>query len=380
MLASFPPPGLRTASPATSRRPLSRWPSPFATNDGLGLQSYSDLKPEVESQKPGRKCCGMPLWAFVLLMIVLVALIVAAIVIPVALIVLPRQNAQAGTAAATDCQTSSPCANGGTSIIFGTACGCVCSNGFFGPNCGQSAESGCTTMNMNSNSPYANATIGNSIPRLLSAAQSNYSIPLNPTILLSQFSAQNLTCRLENALVSFNGKTQRRRDVHGGEYDPFQSLKVRHATLVARLPDPTDSVTLAPAPSTASGVVLTSEGLLLAGSATTPSPTASATGTGIGYTPSATPTTLSNGQTSITHEDLDFARVCVLFIFQEYSLGAAITAQESLKGVLLGTAYQPGSVPVGGNVTVDFSQGTVRMQNGTVVGGLWAASVPKLGN
>jgi len=380
MLASFPPPGLKTASPATSRRPLSHWPSPFATNDGLGLQSYSDLKPEVESQKPGRKYCGMPLWAFVLLMIVLLALIVAAIVIPVVLIVLPRQNAQAGTTAAVDCQTSSPCANGGTSIIVGTACGCVCSNGFSGPNCGQSAESGCTTLNINSNSPYTNATIGNSIPRLLSAAQSNYSIPLNSTFLLSQFSAQNLTCGFENALVNFNGKTQRRRDVHGGEYNPFRTLKVRHDNLVARLPDPTDSVTFAPAPSTASGVALTSEGLLLAGSTTAPSPTASTTGIGIGSTPSATPTALSNGQTPITREDLDFARVCVLFIFQEYSLGAAITAQQGLQGVLIGTAYQPGSVAVGGNVTVDFSRGTVKMQNGTVVGGLWAASVPKLGN
>lgn len=235
-------------------------------------------------------------------------------------------------------------------------------------------------MNINSNPPYANATIGNSIPRLLSAAQSNFSIPINSTFLLSQFSAQNLTCGFENALVNFNGKTQRRRDVHGGEYDPFQTLKVRHATLVARLPDPTDSVTFTLPLSTASGAVLTSEGLLLAGSTTAPSPTASTTGTGIGSISSATPTSLSNGQTPITHEDLDFARVCVLFIFQEYSLGAAITAQQGLQGVLIGTAYQPGSVAVGGNVTVDFSQGIVKMQNGTVVGGLWAASVPKLGH
>ncbi|MCJ1248638.1 hypothetical protein MMC30_005856 [Trapelia coarctata] len=382
MLASFPPPGLNTASTNTSRRPLSRWPSPFATNDGLGMQSYSDLKAEVNPQKPGRRCCGIPLWAFVTLMIVLFVLIAAAIIIPVALIVIPRQNAQSGTTMAATCQTSSSCANGGTSIVVGSGCGCVCSNGFSGPSCGQPADAGCTTMNINSNSPnssYSNATVGSSIPRLLSAAQSNYSIPLNSTLLLSQFSATNLSCSAENALISFNGKTQRRRDDHGAQYDPFQTLKVRDVTIVARIPQATDSVAFPTPASTASGIVVTSDGLLLAGTTTAPSPTA--TGSGIGSAAAATPTAaLTNGQTPITHEDLDFARIVVLFIFQEYSLGAAITAQQGLQGVLIGNTFSPGTVAVGGNVTVDFSQGTVKLQNGTVVGGTWEASAPKLGN
>jgi len=236
-------------------------------------------------------------------------------------------------------------------------------------------------MNINSNSPnssYANATVGNSIPRLLFAAQSNYSIPLNSTLLLSQFSATNLSCSAENALVSFNGKTQRRRGVHGAGYDPYQILKARDVTLVARLPQATDPVAFPTPASTASGIVVTSDGLLLAGSTTAPSPTAaSATASAASATPTAA---LTSGQTPITHEDLDFARIVVLFIFQEYSLGAAITAQQGLQGVLIGNTFSPGTVAVGGNVTVDFSLGTVKLSNGTVVGGEWAASAPKLGN
>ena len=238
-------------------------------------------------------------------------------------------------------------------------------------------------MNISSNSPnssYANATVGNSIPRLLSAAQSNYSIPLNSTLLLSIFSATSLSCSAENALVTFNTKSQRRRDVHRVEYDAFQNLKGRDATLVARLPQVTDSVAFPAPANTASGIVVTSHGLLLAGT-TTASTTTAASATSSGFDSAATPTAvLMNGQTPITNEDLDFARIVVLYIFQEQSLGAAITAQQGLQGVLLGNTFSPGIVAVGGNVTVDFSQGTVKMQNGTVVGGAWAASAPKLGN
>ena len=136
-----------------------------------------------------------------------------------------------------------------------------------------------------------------------------------------------------------------------------------------------------PPASTATGAVVTSDGLLLAASATPTTTIASGTASGLHSAAAATPTAaLANGQTPITQQDLDFARTAVLFVFQEYSEGAAITAQQGLQGVLIGNTFQPGSVAVGQNITVDFSQGTVKLQNGTVVGGAWAASEPRLGN
>jgi len=42
--------------------------------------------------KQGRRCCGMPLWAFVLIIVVLVLLVAAAVVVPVVLLVLPQNG------------------------------------------------------------------------------------------------------------------------------------------------------------------------------------------------------------------------------------------------------------------------------------------------
>ena len=349
MLASFPPPGL--ATPSSSRRPMSRWMSPLI---GHGHDSsYGDLKAEKPSRQVGRRCCGMPLWAFSLLVMVLAILVAAAIIVPIALIVLPKQSAQNATNdLVASCQSSKSCANGGTSIISGNSCSCVCANGFSGPTCTAPADTGCTTVDVGPGAIH-NATVGDSIPRLLSAAASNFGIPLNSTLLLTQFSATNLSCTAENALVSFNGKSQR-----------------RNAPLAPRVPDTTGTVTAAAVTATASAI--TSDGILLAPSTT--STTASATATGSGSSASASPTVLPNGQTWITQQDLDFARITVLYMLQESSLPAAITAQQALQTVLMGSTFHPGSVNVGANVTVDFLLGTVELANGTRLGGGWTTS------
>lgn len=375
MLASFPPPGLNSTPTTASRYQLSRWNSPFTNTDGFAQKSYTDLKTEMAPRKTGRRCCGLPLWAFTVLMMVLVVLIAAAIIVPITLIVLPRQSAQSAATAIANCQTSTPCANGGTRIASSTSCSCVCTNGFSGPTCNHSADSGCTTINLDSvapNSSFQNATLGSSIPRLLSAANSNFSVPLNSTLLLSQFSVANLSCSAENALVNFNGKTQR-RDEENPKQDAVQDINVRHATLAARFPDATGTVTYPAGPTT--GGIISTDGIVLASPAATSITTTATTASVITLTTSASTTTspsvLTNGQVPITQQDLDFARIVVLYILQESSLGAAITAQQNLQGMLIGTTFKPGIVPVGGNVTANFLLGTVILADGTTAGGSW---------
>ena len=380
ILASFPPPGLSTPTP-TGDRSSPRWPSPFAkSNLAVGqVGSSTEDASDFTKSKRSRKCCGMPLWAFALLLVVLVLLIAAAVVIPVALIVLPRQRMAAANAAAaadlSNCQRSNPCANGGTSIITADACSCICVNGFTGATCNQQSDSGCVTVNLNSNAqsqaPLNNVTLGNSIPRLISAAQSNFSIPLKSSAILSMFSAANLSCTSENALVTFNSRSQR-RDLSFqkiGLMPAFSLPSIATPSLVPRR-DASLSVTFSfneePYPSSAGGFY-TSDGIILASSTaktpslTIPTPLITATAT-------ATASASATSQT-VSPRDIDFARVVVLYIFQETRLDNAVVAQGKLQGLFDGGGFNRSDIAVGNGVTVNFGTGTVNLGNGTVVGG-----------
>jgi hypothetical protein len=379
MLASFPTPGPNMTPTTSSLRDATRWPSRFATNENLVEKSYADSKSEVTSRKPGRRCCGLPLRIFSILMIALIILIAAAVTLPIVFIVLPRQHSQTIATAASSCTTTTLCNNGGISVLSGTTCGCVCANGYSGPSCDQPPTSGCTTINFNSEAPISshdNATIGSSIPRLLDSAETNFSIPLNSATILSQFSGANLTCDAENALVDFNSKTQRRDAIDPG-YAAVRDLENGNGIVIARQTTASSTASSATVVATATSTVgvITSDGIVLAGtSIASTSTTASATITSAILTASAS--ALPSGQVSITQPVLDFSRVVVLYLLQESSIGAAILAQSNLQNVLLGSTFTPGPVALGGNVTADFLHGTVILGNGTTVGGTWSASSP----
>ncbi|KAK3044762.1 hypothetical protein LTS18_000427, partial [Coniosporium uncinatum] len=154
-------------------------------------------------QRRQRRCCGLPFWGFISLITILILLAALAIIIPIALIVLPR-NAEDPSKITAQCAQSTPCQNGGSSVIDSNGqCACMCSNGFTGTTCTIVSDSGCTTIPV----PGASgATIGNAIPRLIDDAVANYSIPLNSQTLLALFSSTNLSCGAVNALVTLNGK------------------------------------------------------------------------------------------------------------------------------------------------------------------------------
>jgi hypothetical protein len=316
------------------------------------------------NQKPGRRCCGLPLWGFVFLIIILVLLVAAAVVIPITLIVIPNNNANAAAAQAAanllHCPALSPCFNGGQSVVSNNTCSCICVNGFGGSSCAKTSDGSCASS-FNAGD-VSNATAGSSIPRILTAAQSNFSIPLNTTAILALFSFNNLSCSDENALIKFDGVSLRKRSL------PLLSVRIAnpHPSLVAREPQAQSSI---PAVTLSNGLVFAST----QGAAPTAPATATATATG-SPTASATATPTASGP---SQTDFDFARAAVLYILETSDLGTAVAAQGQLQNALgAAPAAALGVVDVGRGAKVDFLRGLVTLGNGTVVGGVVGSKNP----
>ena len=386
ILAAFPSPSLATP---TGDRPGSRWPSPMQKSGLSRTHTAEASSPTTYDEKHrSRKCCGMPIWAFALLTIILILLIAAAVIIPITLIVLPKKNSHSAGVSLSSCKSSNPCSHGGINVLVSGSCRCVCANGFTGSTCTAPADSYCSSTDISNANPatvYTNATLGSALPRLFNAAQSNFSLPLSPQSVLSMFSAQNLSCNSENALVNFDSSTQRRSL-------PFE-LSSQEKPLEAAAPLPL----LIPT-STLSAVAHTLGPRMVSSifantatdTATLQGPTAGAvTSNGIIYaapsgasapSPSASSSSSSSGnQTSshdVTPQDIDFARTVVLFIFQEKNLNNAVTAQEKLLQALRGAeqgktgpGYNMTAMDAGQSIVVDFERFTIDLGNGTLFGG-----------
>ena len=351
MLNNFPAPAISTPTRPESR---SRWPSPFV-NSQVDLAQSPGLYEKQPEQR--RRCCGMPVWLFVLLLIILFLLIAAAVVIPVVLIVLPRQN-QSSTSSnpLANCASTNPCSNGGVSVVFSNSCSCVCSNGFTGANCtvSPSANSGCTSSNVDS---FKNATTGSSIPRLISGAQSNFSVPINSTALLSSFASQNLACTDENKLVTFSSSSSR-RDLDAPH--PLVQYLSPAVTLAPRLAAPVPDGPASP---------ITSNGIVFAGGPST-APNLATTGTA--SAPSSAPTSTSITPTT---RQLDFAGVAILYILQTTNqLQIAQNAQQSLQKAFTGGNFQgpviaSGPGRNGSNVTVAVDLELITVRIGSMIVG-----------
>lgn len=363
ILAAFPSPSPTTP---TAHRP-SGWPTPSPHGkSALSRTQTPGYGSSVSQRQRRRKCCGMPLWAFILLMIILLLLIAAAVIIPITLVVIPREHKN-NSPDISDCQTTLPCANGGSSIVIDKKCRCICSNGFLGSSCNTPADADCTSIDVPGAQPsttYRDATLGNSIPRIFTASQPNFSIPLTSYTILSLFSAANLSCASENALVMFGQKPQRRDVVqlplpalHSAEplslddvlSPPTRTHRHSSRTLHARASAQTTNGIIFEAPSVGSGGV----------PAPAPSPA------------STTSPSSSSSQKPITQQILDFSRTAVLFIFQETSsLTQTQTALDRLQATLSGgTTFDATQTSAGGNITVDLSALTVGFGNGTLYGG-----------
>lgn len=390
ILAAFPSP---SPTNSTYHKPTgSNWtsPTPHGKSNLSRSQTINYGSSRSDDRPQSRRCCGMPLWAFILLIIILLLLVIAAVVIPITLVVIPKSNAAASIKTVDSCQKSNPCANGGTTVVKDNECRCICANGYTHSDCSVApvSDGSCTTVDLTvpgSTTTYHNATLGSGIPRLLTAAQPNYSIPLVPDTLASLFNYFNLTCSHENALITFNQKSQRRArslsDVLNPEPESEPALFPRALEALLLRPDPSTNSPATPvlrgraSAQTSNDIVFAAGPSNGVGGSTGPAPSASATAAASPPTSTgAHPTT--SGSTPITSSMLDFARTAVLLILQEStSLATATNALEKLQTLLgMGTTFDPTPIGVtegsGNNdtVTVDLVAMTVSWGNGTTYG------------
>lgn len=389
ILAAFPSPSIGTPRSlrwqSTGKTTISKDPVPPLPES---------MSKEGSPEKPkGRRCCGMPLWIFILILGILVLLIAAALVIPITLIVLPRIRNKPPSLES--CKTSLPCNNGASNVLVDNSCRCICANGYTGQICTTVADQSCTFADIKlgeGRTVYQNATVGSGIARLFAGAKSQFNIPLDSTRVLSLFSYQNLSCSAESVLITFEGKPQRRSFplqfvIPGMDLDQRELSLQAHPSLTnpptpstSNLPSqtsfmPTYEPILMPRAGPAS-----SNGIIFAAPTDAP-PDTTESPPAITPTPSTatvknakpSPTTSSSSEynsNGIPTKAFDFARTAVLFIFQEKTLSIAYEANSRLQGILSDPARWNKTVQVAGaRILVDFENFTIDLGNGTVFGG-----------
>lgn len=197
MLASFPPPALRT--PTVDSRGLS--PSRFGDSSASGhVKEYSGSDKGMR-----RKCCGMPRWVLIALLLTIVLIVAVVVTIVVVLVVLPEQDGDESSSSAatgTACEQQLTCENGGSNVVTNGICRCLCVDTFTGANCQIFTDSACTTIDVEG---INNVTVGGRIPEVVEKSESVFSIPLNASTIVSIFSKQNTSCTSQNALMTFDG-------------------------------------------------------------------------------------------------------------------------------------------------------------------------------
>ncbi|ODH46543.1 hypothetical protein GX48_07381 [Paracoccidioides brasiliensis] len=353
ILAAFPPPAIATPTGG------EWWPGPF-TDTEPRLRADAEKGPA----KRKRLCCGIPLWAFILICIVALAVVAVAITIPVLLTVVNRPDPprQSTMPASGSCQATNPCMNGGISVGDLGSCGCVCVNGFGGDRCDVTGDGSCTTINVsNGSAGFQNATLGNTLPRLFENSQRNFSIPLNASKILSLFSSGSVSCTSQNALVTFNG-ANRKRTVPLAD-GAFSNTGTRSSPL------PTASHESIHGRGYQQDRLV---GRQVASSPDTPTPASRSL-----TAPSAAPTRSSPSAHRLSPRLLDFSRIAVLFIFEQTGyVEDAIRAHDSIQSFFQDPAGESGSQmdSKGVNCTehdfvLDFVKFSITVDNGTTVGG-----------
>ncbi|KAK8005251.1 hypothetical protein PG990_011288 [Apiospora arundinis] len=414
MLAAFPPPA-QARSQQPTRLSGTSWPLPLGRVSFRGqpqaaipkdTNAYDNTYRERDAEspgtpgqeKPGRRCCGLPMWGFILLLFILVIIIAAAIIVPLEFFVIRKQNTQGAQPAMETCMNQLTCENGGTNVINQGVCACICSNGFTGSTCTVPGSDGCVTTMLSPDDPaLRNVTLGQAIPRLIQGANTNFSIPLSATAILAKFNSASLSCNAENALVTFGGSATRVKgaldQVTDAGVDPsLQRIGAAAASgfpiVISVSPGVDVTVTLNnPAkpsittitnptslPTDASTVFATTLTVPDSAPPSAPLTTAPPRTTATATTTSAPPSTTSTvPQFVVTEQVLDFARVAVLFVIQSQSLNNAVMAQMALQKFFSDatpSGSSPGTTPakaenlnIGGKNTIDLVHLTVKLDS-----------------
>lgn len=396
MLAAFPPPVHTPRNNTNSRNSwlrVSTWPIAAGQERRNHSRSASDGAP---TKKPSRRCCGMPVWAFICLIILLLCLIVAAIVVPLEFFVFKNLGNKNNSAnSVSKCQESLACLNGGTSILVQGNCSCICTNGFTGSTCGDAGSTGCTTTNLVSadgSSNIRNVTLGRAIPRLIAEANTNYSIPLSGTSILARFNSAGLSCIAQNSLVTFDGRSTRA----GRATDEVQDVGKNEAKLILNAEEFSSlpRITITPPTTTTTVTVFDGNFGQIPATSAVPSTKPSAASTEASPESLSTPMPSSSGIISsrttttstsdpntaltVTEEIVDFCRVATLYILQEKGLDEAVSSQTTLqqlfssitksktsKGTVV-TEDQAKNVDLGGGKSINLVKFSVDIGAGPV--------------
>ena len=357
MLAAFPPPAQATSR--TSRvgswfKNTASWPLPPSRGQMNQQTSVTDAPRAKKSsssssqQNKRRKFCGLPLWGFIVIIIVVLGIIAAAILVPLQFFVFRNLGGPFGDSALAQCREQLTCENGGTNVVARNVCSCICTNGFTGSNCTIAGSAGCTTTSLatlNQSPGIDNVTLGQAIPRLISDAQGNFSVPLSGTEILARFNSGSLSCTAQNSLVTFDGRSARnggaQASVLGAAVDgDADDAAVVGAAAAVAVFVAVEVITIIPNP------VNAASGSSIAGFQTIPVVTTisrtlintltnripGTTTTTVTTTLPPTATSMPMSTSFVVSEDvLDFARVAVLFILQEDGISDASRAQSVLQ-------------------------------------------------
>ncbi|KAK5994929.1 hypothetical protein PT974_03318 [Cladobotryum mycophilum] len=368
MLAAFPPP---VHTPQNGpHRGSSFWTGSWPVLPGTREREMipDELDANIIPKKQRRRCCGLPVWAFILVIVLILCIIAAAVVLPLEFFVFKNlgQKRSSGMTLQ-DCQKSLTCLNGGTNVVFQNTCSCICTNGFTGASCSVGGSAGCTTTNLvatDGSSRINNVTLGRAIPRIIADSTGNFSIPLSGTTILAKLNSANLSCIAQNSLLTFDGQSTR-----VGEADaPVQDNSGNSKAAVIKTSDDFVSVSVLTSPptttTTTAPVIARRSPQSPDGSVSAPAPSAPE--------PTATFT--------VTEEVLDFARTAVLYVLQEENVDAASIAQTELQQFFSRASMgqiQRGSqvtiqdalnLNIGGNSTVDLVAASVNIGQGPIGG------------
>ncbi|KAL2149888.1 hypothetical protein VTH82DRAFT_7564 [Thermothelomyces myriococcoides] len=393
MLAAFPPPAQQPATTNNRRsirdsirEQVQSWPLPLYANRNLDTSQEADPPGDSRSsmREGKRRYCGLPWWGFLLLLIAVLGLIAAAVALPVEFLVIRKQDKASQTQRQLQqCRQELVCANGGTNVVNQGICSCDCANGFTGRDCTTVDDAGCTTVRL-TGSDSGDIVVGDAIPRLLNQAQTNFSIPLNATKVISKLEGDDLSCSAQNALVTFNGRATRQDTAlsaaqAGGDGDEADGPDaVEAAVIVDGVLYTTVTIVFAPFTTFTLGNSLPTTTTTTTTTTITPpdtsgQPSSIATSTSR-YT---TTVTMSSSDTAlppvptqtltVTGEVLDFARVAVLYVLQEDSLADAEAAQIGLQKFLSGNLDLEAArnVTLGGERSVDLVEFTVDLGAGS---------------
>ncbi|KAF7591920.1 hypothetical protein BBP40_000891 [Aspergillus hancockii] len=372
ILASFPPPA------ATPENGHSSWPFFFrrSTLHQLSSRESGPRETQEKEQKRPRRCCGMPLWLFIVLCVVFLVIVLIAVLVPIFVVVVPKHKA---SIAETECAKTSPCENGGVSVSSGDVCSCVCANGYTGARCTRAGDASCTTTLITDGSKTRNATMGSDLPRLFEDSQNNYSIPLDSMTIMALFSQNNVSCTTENTLIAFRkvSNNKARRALPGTlQAEPLLQDQVKSDGG----PVPTATPTTPPTQTlVARGSTSTMNGIIFDGSEPTevhrpPTSTTSSTT----ESPSASSTTTATPTATVSTEVLDFSRIAVLYILEKTgTLDAAMLSEEKIEKYLTSSYSSPkhnysidlSGSGIKGNYTLNFDQYQITSPSGDIVGG-----------